>query len=50
MKKESFTKIFRLGNKETETTTYYKDGKKHAILCITRMRQDWKPLLKNNVQ
>lgn len=38
MKRESFTKIFRMGNKETETTTYYKDGKKHAILCITRCR------------
>lgn len=38
MKRESFTKIFRLGKKETETTTYYRDGKKHAILCITRMR------------
>ena len=38
MKRESFTKIFRMGNKETETTTYYRDGKKHAILAITRMR------------
>ena len=40
MKRESFTKIFRMGDKETETTTYYNDGKKHTILCITRCRYD----------
>ena len=33
-----------MGDKETETTNYYKDGKKHSILYITRL----KPLLNND--
>ena len=45
MRSETFTEIFRLGNKQTKTTTFYKDGKKRAILCITTTREDWKPLL-----
>lgn len=38
MKKETFTSLYKQGSKETETTTFYRDGKKHAILAITRMR------------
>lgn len=37
------------GFTQTETTTYYKDGKVKAILSITRTREGWKPLLKTDV-
>ena len=45
MKRDSFTKVFKQGKKQTETTNYYRDGKLHATMVITRMREDWKPLL-----
>lgn len=38
------------GFKQTETTTYYKDGKVKAVLSITRTREGWKPLLQTDVQ
>lgn len=38
MKKDSFTEVYKHGMKETETTYYYRDGKLHAKLVITRMR------------
>ena len=38
MKKENITKVFKSGSKQTETTHYYRDGKLHAILCVTKDR------------
>ena len=36
MKRENFTEVFKQGSKQTETTRYYRDGKLHAILCVTK--------------
>ena len=43
------TTTFKKGKRHTQTTTYYKDGKVKAILSITTIRKEWKPLLQGDV-